>query len=84
MAVLSCSTVDMGSHGTGAAKMGGVPTWIPVTCPTCGGLRDGEDGPPWPFHAKGFHACECDEDATPTHRLAPPPPRPGPDTAAGS
>ena len=42
--------------------MGGVPTWVPSTCPVCGGLRDGEGGPPWPFHAKGFHACECDDD----------------------
>ena len=38
------------------------PTWIPVVCPACGGLRDGEDGPPWPFHAKGRYPCECGED----------------------
>jgi hypothetical protein len=55
----------MGAHRTGAATMGGVPTWIPFTCPVCGGLRDGEDGPPWPFHAKGFHACECEDDDQP-------------------
>jgi hypothetical protein len=42
--------------------MAGVPTWIPSTCPVCGGLRDGEGGPPWPFHAKGFHACECHDE----------------------
>jgi len=38
-------------------------TWIPVTCPVCGGLRDGsENGPPWPFHAKGRFACDCGDD----------------------
>ena len=38
-------------------------TGIPVPCPACGGLRDGtEDGPPWPFHAKGRHPCECGDD----------------------
>jgi hypothetical protein len=53
----------MGDHGTGAAMMGDVATWIPSTCATCGGLRDGEDGPPWPFHTKGFFSCECEDDA---------------------
>jgi hypothetical protein len=36
--------------------------WVAVTCPTCGGLRNGDDGPPWPFHVKGRYGCECGDD----------------------
>jgi len=75
----------MVDHGTGAARLQGMATWIPFTCATCGGLRDGEDGPPWPFHAKGFHPCECDEEDRTLAEPPTPPPvsAPGDEAAAG-